>query len=442
MKKKLWIFILIILWAGLSIRSLFWSQNKENNNSSKQDNSIITNKTKTDKENQNNSDSISDILKDLENKWNKNLTWNHKTEDKYTEINILIPEYFYNTELQKFSEDLYKEQNIYSKFQFLNNIQEYKDTIINHKYKNIDLILLPYERVNSKDFRNFEFTSSIASAFDPFIFDIVKEDRINFLPYSADPMITYSLSGILEESSFSNIYKSINNRTPSKAMSLPLFFGLTDDDYSNKGFNREYKDELRNNLMKFFEKYKDSNALELRINSNESRTYNLKDISTITDIIYPQVPYCSDFPSICLQLYKFIGIRFWFLSDWDIVDKYFNTKNIDFSEITKMEMPFYWIYNPVRIRGRSIPKEQTNDKIINATYMFLWKYMNDHNKYNLQKHTLPVFADSTDKLENSIFVWNKWEIIYSNWYYIKELQWNKKFWELLENQISAKEYLK
>ncbi|MBO7504755.1 hypothetical protein J6T66_00955 [bacterium] len=53
------------------------------------------------------------------------------------------------------------------------------------------------------------------------------------MPFSADPMMMYILSGC-SLNNFHEISKFAENREPTKPMSFPIFYGVTDEDYYDK----------------------------------------------------------------------------------------------------------------------------------------------------------------------------------------------------------------
>ena len=120
------------------------------------------------------------------------------------------------------------------------------------------------------------------------------------------------------------------------------------------------------------------------------------------------------------------------------LDNIFQTENLI---STKEPILFYTLESPVRIRWRSIPASLQDIKTINWVYTLLVYYMNNHDKYNLRNSTLPVFAWNT-RLFDNVFVWLRGYILQSWWNFINNAKNQKIFWQLIEYQISAKDYLK
>jgi hypothetical protein len=193
--------------------------------------------------------------------------------------------------------------------------------------------------------------------------------------------------------------------------------------------------------MHYFKTNNDSYDLQTRIDSNILQKYNLSDLKTISNII--TTPECKYFPSLCFQIYNFVWIRFWFLSDTDIANTYLHNKKSTFSLIKKFPMPFSQLESPLRIRWRWMPSSLENPETINWIYEFIKQYMNNHNQYNLRNSTIPVFKKNVwNWLLDNEYIWLRWYILSSWWDYINTLRWINKFQELIEYKITAKEYLK
>jgi hypothetical protein len=226
-------------------------------------------------------------------------------------------------------------------------------------------------------------------------------------------------------------------------MSFPIFFGMTDEDYYSKWFAREYKDIMRYALMHYFTTYRNRNNEELlsaRINSNVFENYDVSNLNTILSKI--DISECKYFPSICFQLYDLVWLRFGFLSDSDIINTYFQPKQFKFTELQKLNFPFYQTEVPVRIRWWAIPEALTNIDTTNAVYRFLVKYMNSHDQYDLRSSTIPVFKSEWSSIIDNPYVWSRWYILTSGWNFLETLKNTWPFRQLLDYEISAQQYLK
>ena len=362
------------------------------------------------------------------------------TNNGYTTINVMMPKYFYNAWWKSFAEDLYTNQKVYMNFSFTNDLNNYRDWLINNEFSEIDLFLYPYDRNDNISTRTFAFQQDISSEFDPLISSIVKNPPVSFMPFAADPMIMYVLSGYSIQSTFLDIYNFVCDWSSKKPRSFPLFYWISDEDYDNKWFKREYQDIVRYALLHYFKTYVDSKSLSQRTSNNVFEDYKISDLNNISNAL--TTPECKNFPSICFQIYNFVWIRFGFLSDYDIVKQYFWNKTSDFNNLSKKVVPFFTVESPIRLWWWSMPSSLEDKDKINWVYAFLIQYMNDYNKYDLWWSTLSVFTDEWDELRYNNYIWKRWYILKTWWNYINYLKRTKLFRQLINYQISAEEYIR
>ena len=422
--RRRWFFVLIciVLWVGMLIRTFFWWN--WNNNPNIQDNGTW-------------------FVDVLTNTWNSNdwLTTNWNDKKKWNnEIRVMMPRYFYNSGWENFKNDLYKDEKILINFIFIDDLNSYRDQLFNN-FSWADLFLFPYDWNEKVSKTQFSPQDDIEPIFDFIVSPIIKDSQSWFLPFAADPMIMYAITWFSSSNSFYNISEYTFNWESIKPMSFPIFFGIGIEDIKNKWFKREYQDIVRYALMHYFENNNDSHDLQTRVDSNVLQKYNIEDLNTILNAI--SAPECKYFPSICFQLYSFVWIRFWFLSDIDIAKQYFSWRESKFENLSKFSMPFYQIESPVRIRWRWISKYIESTDIANWINEFLIKYMNEYDEYDLRNSTLPVFkSEEWNWLIDNEYIWLRWYILQSWWDYINTLKWNNNFQELIEYKINAKEYLR
>lgn len=420
--RRRWFFVLIciVLWVGMLIRTFFWWN--WNNNPNIQDNGTW-------------------FVDVLTNTWNSNdwLTTNDK-KGWNNEIRVMMPRYFYNSGWENFKNDLYKDEKVLINFIFIDDLNSYRDQLFNN-FSWADLFLFPYDWNEKVSKTQFSPQDDIEPIFDFTVSPTIKDTQSWFLPFAADPMVMYAITWFSSSNSFYNISEYTFNWESIKPMSFPIFFGIGIEDIKNKWFKREYQDIVRYALMHYFENNNDSHDLQTRVDSNVLQKYNIEDLNTILNAI--SAPECKYFPSICFQLYSFVWIRFWFLSDIDIAKQYFSWRESKFENLSKFSMPFYQIESPVRIRWRWISKYIESTDIANWINDFLIKYMNEYDEYDLRNSTLPVFkSEEWNWLIDNEYIWLRWYILQSWWDYINTLKWNNNFQELIEYKINAKEYLR
>ena len=420
--RRRWFFVLIciVLWVGMLIRTFFWWN--WNNNPNIQDNGTW-------------------FVDVLTNTWNSNdwLTTNDK-KGWNNEIRVMMPRYFYNSGWENFKNDLYKDEKVLINFIFIDDLNSYRDQLFNN-FSWADLFLFPYDWNEKVSKTPFSPQNDIEPIFDFIVSPIIKDSQSWFLPFAADPMVMYAITWFSSSNSFYNISEYTFNWESIKPMSFPIFFGIGIEDIKNKWFKREYQDIVRYALMHYFENNNDSHDLQTRVDSNVLQKYNIEDLNAILNAI--SAPECKYFPSICFQLYSFVWIRFWFLSDIDIAKQYFSWRESKFENLSKFSMPFYQIESPIRIRWWWISKYIENTDIANWINEFLIKYINEYDEYDLRNSTLPVFkSEEWNWLIDNEYIWLRWYILQSWWDYINTLKWNNNFQELIEYKINAKEYLR
>jgi len=427
-RKDFFILAIIVLWIGMLIRTFFW-WNSENQKIKEPENWFIQDITNT-------WDSIWII--DTGNTLIK--TWENKEKKDYIEIRVIMPKYFYNSWRKKFAENLYNEKKVYMNFTFIDDLNSYRNLLSNENFDEADLFLFPYDWLDKTPTRIFS-PNGTESYFDPFIQPLLNSPRISFMPFAADPMVSYVISWHLTQNDFSSIYDFVYNRENTVPLSFPLFFGIVGDDFYDRWFKREYQDIVRYALMHYFSTYKDINSLWIRIDSNEIWKYNVSILNKIQEAI--TAPECQYFPSICFQIYKFVGLRFGFLSDADIVNTYFPWKKTNFDNLSITSLPYSELESPIRIRWRWMPSSLTDEDTIRWVNIFLKEYIQNHKEYNLRNSTLSTFIwENWAWLIYNKYVWLRGYILTTGWDYIDILKWINDFRELIEYRISADDYIK
>ena len=358
------------------------------------------------------------------------------------EIKLAMPSYFYTAWRKSFAQDLYKEQNVYINFQLIDDLEILHTSIHENNFLWYDMLLVPYDRIYDISTRNVQFWQDISTAFDPFISTLVNNNTIWFMPFSADPMVMYDTNWYLNKWTFHEISELSYNRTAPKAKAFPIFFWLTYDDSNNEWFYREHQDIVWYALMHYFIKQRDVNDLRIWIDSNLFEQYNTQTLNEILALLTNSIPSCKMYPSICFQLYNFVWIRFWFISDADIVKQFFTKKYSNFLEFSEIKIPFSSLESPVRIRWFISPPSLTDKNQINWVNTFLIQYMHKHNEYSLWNSTLSVFQSEWNSLKTNEFIWTEWYILSEWWYFIKDISNKNIFRDLINYTLSAQDYLK
>jgi hypothetical protein len=192
--------------------------------------------------------------------------------------------------------------------------------------------------------------------------------------------------------------------------------------------------------MHYFTTNNDNKQLWARIDISaaQSQSYNIENLNKISNTI--KAPWCKYFPSICFQTYKYNWLRFWFLSDADVVNTYFTWKKSNFDKLSIMNLPFSQLESPVRIRWRWIPPSLNDINVRDGIKTFLLEYITKSDQYDLRNSTLPVIK--WDSLLDNEYIWLRWYILVSWWDYINTLRGDSNFWDLIDYKITATDYLR
>lgn len=391
---------------------------------------------------------IEQIVETWATEWNSEhlsldevLTWTAEI-NKNVKINIMMPRYFYTAWWKDFAQDLYKEKNVYMNFIFIDNLNKYRDEIINEWFSDADLAMIPYDWMEYIKPNTFSFQKNVDTDFDKMVSSVINNSDISFLPFAVDPMLMYTLTWNTIYTNFSDMLDFVYDYwTPTKSLSFPIFFWLTPEDYENEWFLREYQDIVRYALMHYFTTYRDVNSLEKRLETNIPwKNYNVSTLNTIIKKISNQ--NCNNFPSICLQLNNYVTIRFWFLSDNDVVSQYFPEKKSEFNEISKSTTPMFHIESPFRLWWWIIPRTVEDEDKLGGVYTFLVQYMKKHSSYSLWSSTLSAFSWSGSNLVDDKFIGIRWYLL--QWWgnFIEVIRNTRSFRQMIEYQLSAKDYLK
>ena len=430
MKKETFsILAIMIAWIGMLLRTFFWWSG-EKPEIKEESTWFIEQIVET----WSNEETPKETIEEVE-------TWNSQINE-YVEIRVMMPHYFYTEWWKNFAQDLYEEKKVYMNFTFIDNLNDYRDDVINEWFSDADLALIPYDWMEYINPDTFAFQKDIDTDFDKMVSSVINNSDISFLPFAVDPMIMYTLTGNEILTNFSDMLDFVYDyRIPIKSLAFPVFFWVTPEDYDNEWFVREYQDIVRYALMHYFTTYRDANSLEKWLETNlPSKNYKVSTLNTIMKNISDQ--NCNNFPSICMQLNNYVTIRFWFLSDKDIVNQYFQQKKSEFNEISKSFPPFSSIESPFRLWWWIIPSTVEDENTLNWVYIFLAQYMKKHSSYKLWSSTISAFVWSGSNLMDNQYIWTRWYLLQWWWNFLDVIRKTKSFRQMIEYQIPAKDYLR
>ena len=120
--------------------------------------------------------------------------------------------------------------------------------------------------------------------------------------------------------------------------------------------------------------------------------YTYQNLNTILNILKKWNDFCSIYPALCTIKYWYVDIKFWFLSDFDILEKYFpGNYNLYAGSFTNSEKSY-----PVKWRVFVVPKWNQNT---NLTNKFFNEYISESIDWNdtFRNNTLSAITNIYDQ---------------------------------------------
>jgi hypothetical protein len=120
--------------------------------------------------------------------------------------------------------------------------------------------------------------------------------------------------------------------------------------------------------------------------------YTYQNLNTILNILKNWNEFCSIYPALCTIKYWYVDIKFWFLSDFDILEKYFpGNYNLYAGSFTNSEKSY-----PVKWRVFVVPKWNQNT---NLTNKFFNEYISESIDWNdtFRNNTLSAITNIYDQ---------------------------------------------
>lgn len=172
--------------------------------------------------------------------------------------------------------------------------------------------------------------------------------------------------------------------------------------------------------------------------------YSFVKLKQLYETIQKRDENCKTFPAICLLSYNFGDIKFWFISDLDILNTYFSTNTNqftlwNFSNSTntypvKWRLFVVWSGNENINLANEFFKEYIRQWIENNTWLRNNTLSAINNIYNIQK--------TQDKYQEIIKNENNFELIYENINLQEEFIKDTNTIEMLKWNYNAELYLK
>lgn len=386
---------------------------------------------------------INNKTKDLILKENQKYSWN---------LNIVLPSFFYVSWFDLLATTLHEQYGFDVAYSFINTIDEYTDILKNQD--NYDIILLPTDILEWQAFDRINLWEDITPFFDSLFTDLLKE-RADFIPFAIDPLITlYHKNTNINTTDISSLVSYVLFWEQEDTHTIPLLWWIGANDLlflkSNKEIFENYFSILYY-LIYWFSSNRDDQGLKNIIELNQKATnnsYSTKKFLSLKNSLISTNNYCEIYPGICVFALDYADIKFWFLSDLDIIKSKFSDTNItnilvnsfpNFDNIADYKVRWWGFVSPVN--------EDTKQQDLKTLffYEYLKNAMNDN--YNIIKdlYTLPAIANNNKKYnftyKNILALNNNFDLIFNDLNTQTKFISDKKVLNLLEWDYDAKKFI-
>ncbi len=375
------------------------------------------------------------------------------TEDKKDlattwDIYILLPKFLFNSWFIKISKQL-EEKDIKVNFKFVDTFSTYKKQSLSW-LTNSDIYLLPSNWLAWFELETINIWENPKVYFNKVFNNILSINENKFIPFSIDPALSIRKNNIKVWLNREDLFSYTAIREQNKTYAMPIIRWIWKNDI-----------RLLERLDEPFENYFDIIYLQLnqiKKSKNISELKNMLDIEKISldykynfatfkqlyETIQKRDENCKLFPAICLMSYNFWDIKFWFLSDFDILDTYFskNKNSFKMQSFTNSTTSY-----PVKWRIFVVPK--WNEKI-NLANEFFKEYIKEGiaNNTGLRNNTLSAINSVYNVQKQQEIYWkimqneNNFELIYESINLQENFIKDSKNLDLLKWNYSPELYLR
>ena len=292
-------------------------------------------------------------------------------------INVIIPWFLENQWFNTISNNL-KENDIDVSIKTIDSYSKY-ETEIKNNLQNYDIALIPLNRIIWLETESINLWENVKPYFIG-LFDVDSSTNSS-IPFAIDPAITLYKNTTPEQSSREKLFSYSLTWKSQKKYAMPIlwwFDELTLDLIKSNKIPFENYVELLYLQLKQIKLKDDNSELSNMINTNNislKEKYTYKNLNTILTTLKDQNENCNISPALCIIKYWFADIKFWFLSDLDILKKYFpGNYNLYAWSFTNSENQY-----PVKGRVFIVPKWNENT---NLTNKFFSEYISESVDWN------------------------------------------------------------
>ena len=361
-------------------------------------------------------------------------------------IKVVIPWFLENQWFTTISENL-KQDDINVSFETIDSYSKY-ETEIKTNLKNYDIALIPINRLVWLETDSITLWENIK----PYFIQLFNLDSTTnpAIPYSIDPVITLYQNSVPEQNTREKLFSYALTWKSQKKYAMPIlrwFDDLTLNLIESKKSPFENYIELLFLQLKQIKNDNDNSELSNMLNTNNialKTKYTYQNLNTILNILKNGNESCSTYPALCTIKYWYVDIKFWFLSDLDILAKYFpGNYNLYAWSFTNSENNY-----PVKWRVFVVPKWNQNT---NLTNRFFSEYISQSIDWNdtFRNNTLSAITNIYDQQkqknnfkniisnESKFYIFtgsiNLQDQIINDWRTLEMLKWNYNIKSYLSN---------
>lgn len=299
--------------------------------------------------------------------------------------------------------------------------EEFVNTLISWWNTWADIILMNQDQLeeHNRYAGSFWFSQDISTLFSYVFFEYFKRTDVTFIPFGVDPMVTF-MKKPLENTTTQSIDRDdiVNSITtqeqddPRKlAVQIPILFGIDSLDIQLIKNHKEaydgYMDTLKNIL------FQSSNRGELvekirQFSDPRLEEYKLWDYAKykrVSKTLKERNQKCQLYTKLCFMYYKLTSVSFWYLSEMDIVNKYFQQ-----SSYTIYNFPNSSSVYPVKLRWWIVNKARYNEVVkadgngVSLAWTFFQEYVNQSTNGNhyLRPTLFSAFNSVLDSQESDL----------------------------------------
>lgn len=367
-------------------------------------------------------------------------------------LNVIIPSFFYVSWFDLLANDLEEQYWFNVSYSFINTIDEYT-TVLQNKDK-YDIILLPTDILQWQAFDRINLWENIVPFFDSLFTDLLKS-RADFIPFAIDPLITlYHKNTNINTTDISSLISYILFWEQKKTNTIPLLWWIGANDLlflkSNKEVFENYFSILYYLIYWFTTNLNDQwlkNIIEINQKATNN-SYTTKKFLSLKNSLTTTNKYCDVYPGICVFALDYADIKFWFLSDLDIIKSKFYETNI--SNIIINSFPNFDSIPDYKVRWWGFVST-VNENIIkqNLKTLFFYEYlrnaMNDNYQITKDLYTLPAIANNNKKYnftyKNILTFDTKFDLIFNDLNTQTKFISDKKVLNLLEWNYDTKKFI-